>query len=140
MSRLFRHPTKSGYSSSETSSTTDCVLQSLNFVRLDGVIRAIQPWCSGDKVKILIGYDGSKYADAALEDLRRAGLGAEAEALVMTVADIFVPLPIEEALFSTESLLSRQDHHQRTQTLSCPFTTGPSTKPLSCECQPESCR
>ena len=44
-------------------------------------------------MKILIGYDGSECAEAALEDLQRAGLGAEAEALVMTVADVFVPVP-----------------------------------------------
>ena len=47
-------------------------------------------------MKILIGYDGSECAEAALEDLQRAGLGAEAEALVMTVADVFVPVPIDE--------------------------------------------
>ena len=45
-------------------------------------------------MRILIAYDGSESADAALEDLRRAGLGAEAEALVMTVADVFVPPPL----------------------------------------------
>ena len=52
-------------------------------------------------MKILIAYDGSESADAALEDLRRAGLGAEAEALVMTVADVFVPPPINEEIDNT---------------------------------------
>lgn len=52
-------------------------------------------------MKILIAYDGSEYADAALEDLRRAGLGTEAEALVMTVADVFVPPPINEGIDNT---------------------------------------
>jgi nucleotide-binding universal stress UspA family protein len=47
-------------------------------------------------MKILIGYDGSESADAALEDLQRAGLGTEAESCVMTVADVFVPTPIDE--------------------------------------------
>lgn len=47
-------------------------------------------------MKILIGYDGSEYADAALEDLQRAGMGADVEAFVMTVADVFVPMPINE--------------------------------------------
>jgi len=47
-------------------------------------------------MKILIGYDGSEFGDAALEDLRRAGLDTEVEACVMTVADVFVPLPVDE--------------------------------------------
>jgi nucleotide-binding universal stress UspA family protein len=52
-------------------------------------------------MKILIGYDGSESADAALADLQRAGLGTETEALVMTVADVFVPLPMDEEVEST---------------------------------------
>lgn len=46
-------------------------------------------------MKILVAYDGSECADAALEDLKRAGLDVEAEALVMSVADVFVPPPDE---------------------------------------------
>lgn len=46
--------------------------------------------------KILIAYDGSEYADAALDDLRRAGLPRTVEAMVLTVADVFVPPPIQE--------------------------------------------
>jgi nucleotide-binding universal stress UspA family protein len=38
-------------------------------------------------MKILIAYDGSVSADAAIEDLRRAGLPRQAEALVISVAD-----------------------------------------------------
>jgi nucleotide-binding universal stress UspA family protein len=41
--------------------------------------------------KILIAYDGSDCANAALEDLHRAGLPPEAEALIMSVADVFLP-------------------------------------------------
>lgn len=52
-------------------------------------------------MKILIAYDGSEPADAALEDLRRAGFDTEAEALVMTVADVFVPPPIDETVDNT---------------------------------------
>ena len=40
-----------------------------------------------DKMKILIAYDGSEGADAALEDLKSAGLPKAAEA---------IPLPSEE--------------------------------------------
>jgi nucleotide-binding universal stress UspA family protein len=43
-----------------------------------------------EKMKIMIAYDGSSYADAALEDLRRAGLPQEAEALVFTVAEAWL--------------------------------------------------
>ena len=45
-------------------------------------------------MKILVGYDGSESADAALDDLRRAGLPSEAEALIVSVADVsMAPLP-----------------------------------------------
>lgn len=47
-------------------------------------------------MRILIGYEGSECAEAALRDLRRAGLPANCEALVMTVADVFQPPPIKE--------------------------------------------
>lgn len=52
-------------------------------------------------MKILFAYDGSECADAALADLKRAGLHGEAELLVMTLADVFVPPPIDEAGNST---------------------------------------
>ena len=48
-------------------------------------------------LKILIGYDGSECADHALEDLRRAGLPERAEAVVLSVADVFLPPPVTEA-------------------------------------------
>ena len=48
-------------------------------------------------MKILIGYDGSECADSALEDLKRAGLDPVADVLVMCVADVFVPPPLDEA-------------------------------------------
>lgn len=50
-------------------------------------------------MKILIAYDGSNDADAALEDLKRAGLDGVTgtEVLVMSLADVFVPPPIDEA-------------------------------------------
>ena len=49
-----------------------------------------------EKMKILIGYDGSGCADAALDDLQRAGLPREAEAVVISVADVFLPPPLKE--------------------------------------------
>ncbi len=47
-------------------------------------------------MRILIGYDGSECAKAALEDLRNAGLPKATEALVISVADVFLPAPINE--------------------------------------------
>src|SRR6185369_2367127 len=46
-------------------------------------------------MKILVAYDGSQSANTALDDLKRAGLDTTAEVLVMTLADVFVPLPID---------------------------------------------
>ncbi|MCI0488225.1 MAG: universal stress protein [Blastocatellia bacterium] len=43
-----------------------------------------------DKMRMLIAYDGSQCADAALDDLTRAGLPREAEALVLSVADVWL--------------------------------------------------
>ena len=39
-------------------------------------------------MRILIGYDGSASADAALDDLRRAGLPPDGEALAVSVGDV----------------------------------------------------
>src|SRR5215475_381006 len=39
------------------------------------------------RMKILIGYDSSEYADAAIDDLRRAGLPMEATAVVLSVIE-----------------------------------------------------
>jgi len=47
-------------------------------------------------MKILIAYDGSECAETALEDLKHAGLPAEVEALVMSMADVFLPPPDDE--------------------------------------------
>lgn len=45
-------------------------------------------------MKILIGYDGSECADAAIDDLKRAGLPEKTEAIVVSVADVReIPMP-----------------------------------------------
>lgn len=41
--------------------------------------------------RILMGYDGSPGAEATLKDLDRAGLPAEAEARLLTLADVWLP-------------------------------------------------
>lgn len=43
-----------------------------------------------DKMRILIAYDGSDHARAALDDMRRAGLPGEGQALIVAVADVLV--------------------------------------------------
>lgn len=46
-----------------------------------------------ERKKILIAYDGSTCAEAALDDLQRAGLPAEADAVVMSVTELWLPAP-----------------------------------------------
>lgn len=53
------------------------------------------------RMKILVAYDGSEHADAALQDLKRAGLGADVDVLVMTLADVFVPPSSDEEVDNT---------------------------------------
>ncbi|MCE3240603.1 MAG: hypothetical protein K0Q83_1110, partial [Deltaproteobacteria bacterium] len=45
--------------------------------------------------KLLIGYDGSEHADAAIDDLQRAGLPQDVEAIVLSVADAFLPPTVD---------------------------------------------
>ncbi len=48
-------------------------------------------------MKILIAYDGSESADTAIEGLLRAGLSSEnVEALVVSVAEVWLPLPARD--------------------------------------------
>jgi nucleotide-binding universal stress UspA family protein len=46
-----------------------------------------------DKMKLLIGYDGSCHADAALDELQQAGLPQDVEAIILSVADVWSPSP-----------------------------------------------
>lgn len=68
-------------------------------------------------MKILIAYDGSESADAALQDLDRAGLTAEAEVLVMSLADVFLPPPVDEdnafPMFEPDGIKRAHEHAQR---------------------------
>ena len=48
-------------------------------------------------MKVLIAYDGSESADTAIDGLRRAGLPTEADALVASVAEVWLPTPEHEA-------------------------------------------
>ncbi len=46
-----------------------------------------------EKFKILIGYDGSEFAETALEGLPRAGLPVEVDAFVVSVAEMWIQMP-----------------------------------------------
>lgn len=50
------------------------------------------------RTRILIAYDGSSCARSALEDLRRAGLPPEAEAVVVSVSEVWLPPPANNGL------------------------------------------
>jgi len=59
-------------------------------------------------MKVLIGYDGSQSADAALVDLQRAGLPKEAEALIVSVADGMMVPETSAYELAGEALMSRR--------------------------------
>ncbi|MFN2407801.1 MAG: universal stress protein [Pyrinomonadaceae bacterium] len=59
-------------------------------------------------MKILLAYDGSESADAALRDLKRAGLPDEAEALIVSVADVFMPAATSNYEIAEQALASRR--------------------------------
>jgi nucleotide-binding universal stress UspA family protein len=59
-------------------------------------------------MKILIGHDGSQSADAALVDLQRAGLPVEAEALIVSVADVMMVPQTPAYELAGEALMSRR--------------------------------
>ena len=59
-------------------------------------------------MKLLIAYDGSKYSDSALDDLTHAGLPEKGEALVMSVAEVWLPPPPPSALEIVEMAATTQ--------------------------------
>ena len=59
-------------------------------------------------MKILIGHDGSQSAGAALIDLQRAGLPHEAEALIVSVADIMMVPATSNYELAGQALMSRR--------------------------------
>lgn len=61
-----------------------------------------------DGMRVLIAYDGSAHADAALNDLRRAGLPREAEALLVSVADGLVGAYFPVAEIAGPAAMSRR--------------------------------
>ncbi|MBK9154331.1 MAG: universal stress protein [Chloracidobacterium sp.] len=72
-------------------------------------------------MRVLIGYDGSEYSDAAIEDLKKAGLPRDSRAMVVSVADLLMSSP-ELSAANGSSITSRrvasglrkaQDHASR---------------------------
>jgi nucleotide-binding universal stress UspA family protein len=55
-----------------------------------------------ENLKLLVAYDGSPCAEAALNDLKRAGLPPRTEALVVSVADVWLPPPGSEIAAAAE--------------------------------------
>lgn len=59
-------------------------------------------------MRVLIGYDGSKLADAALADLQKAGLPDDIEAVVLSVADVVAPPALPPDVVAGEPKLARE--------------------------------
>jgi nucleotide-binding universal stress UspA family protein len=57
-------------------------------------------------MKVLVAYDGSPYAGAALADLRRSGLPRDSSILVATVSEVFPPAPPSSGEEATEAVLA----------------------------------
>lgn len=53
---------------------------------------------SGPMMKILIAYDGSSCSESALDDLERSGLPRQGEALIICVAEVWLPPPNSPAM------------------------------------------
>jgi nucleotide-binding universal stress UspA family protein len=71
-------------------------------------------------MKVLIGYDGSECADAALDDLIQAGLPPAGEAHILSVAEVWLPPPppstyeiIEEARKAASPSELQRDYAKR---------------------------
>ncbi|HET9532867.1 MAG TPA: universal stress protein [Blastocatellia bacterium] len=59
-------------------------------------------------MKVLIAYDGSEYADKAINDLQRAGLPRGAEAMILSAADVFVPPISPEEYEQAETAIDKK--------------------------------
>ena len=77
-------------------------------------------------MKILIGYDGSECADAALDDLMQAGLPANVEAYILSVAEVWLPPPPPSSYDMIANTVS--------SVTSSPMNSG--RRPLNGSCRP----
>jgi nucleotide-binding universal stress UspA family protein len=72
-----------------------CIAVALLFLFLNG----LKSGCGKKNMRVLIAYDGSECSEAALDDLVRAGLPGKGEALVVSVAEVWLP-PTNSASFN----------------------------------------
>ncbi len=70
-----------------------------------------------ERMKILIAYDGSECADVALADLKRAGLPRQAEVIVLSVMEQWLPLPTSFGMVETDFHRQLIDEEKNTQAL-----------------------
>ena len=68
-------------------------------------------------MKLLFAYDGSEGADVAIDELQRQGLPAEAEALVVSIAEVWLPPATEvpEEIFPPNVPVAVKLAHQRAE-------------------------
>ena len=66
-----------------------------------------------EPMKILIGYDGSDCAEAALDDLKQAGLPRDARSLVVSIAEIWLPTPRSFGMVETHFKEESPDAYER---------------------------
>jgi len=59
-------------------------------------------------MRLLIGYDGSESADAALDDLQKAGMPREVKALIISVAEVLMPHDLIENQSATRPVTLRR--------------------------------
>src|SRR5689334_19671030 len=57
-----------------------------------------------ERMRLLVGYDGSDCSNAALEDLQLAGLPSKGEILVVSVAELWLPSPRSLSLELADSV------------------------------------
>ena len=60
-------------------------------IRIETISSKLTSESQVNEMKLLIGYDGSECAGAALNDLRRAGLPEAVEARIVSVAEVWLP-------------------------------------------------
>jgi nucleotide-binding universal stress UspA family protein len=70
---------------------------------------SVEQWRAEMKegMKILIAYDGSECANAALEDLKRAGLPQKVEAHVLSIHEEWIPAPASYGMVETDFVQDR---------------------------------
>ena len=66
--------------------------------------------------KILIAYDGSGYSRSALNELRHSGLPATAEAIIISVSEIWLPVGYEDSEINVDPDVSEYYEKHREQT------------------------